>query len=132
MAQLLGRIEKVRYHVRNDCEAGNHRVGLPYGELHHDQSLRSVTHGCVDVLWCASYLAALGASARGWCHLQVRQVKKKGVLQNTSICAIPYTSPSIKIVEGDHDWNDAYQNWLLNKPPTDNPLWKRGVWFHYE
>lgn len=35
--------------------------------------------------------------------------------------------PTIMIQQGDLGWEEAYQNWLNGKNPTDSPEWKKGV-----
>lgn len=40
--------------------------------------------------------------------------------------------PTIQIVEGTPEWDQAYKNWLQNKTPTDSPEWKLGVFLSFE
>ena len=35
--------------------------------------------------------------------------------------------PTIKIVLGDLEWQDAYKNWIAGENPTDSLEWKKGV-----
>ena len=35
---------------------------------------------------------------------------------------------TIVIQASDPEWSEAYERWLLNKPPTDSPEWKKGVY----
>lgn len=54
------------------------------------------------------------------------------VLQNASYAGCHVGNPTIKIVEGEPEWQKAYNNWLAGKPPTDAPDWQLGVFLHFE
>lgn len=40
--------------------------------------------------------------------------------------------PTIKIVRGEDNWEQAYTNWKQGKNPTDSPEWKKGVFALFE
>lgn len=63
----------------------------------------------------------------------MKSTHRRSVLQNTSIC-IPFqaVSPTIKLLQGEVGWDEAYANWLAGKNPTDSPEWKKGVYLHFE
>ena len=49
-------------------------------------------------------------------------------LQNTpSVSAFSKALPTISIRIDDKEWEDAYNNFINGKPPTNSILWKRGV-----
>jgi hypothetical protein len=54
------------------------------------------------------------------------------VLQNASYAGCHVGNPTIKIVEGDLNWQEAYNNWLRGKNPTSADDWKLGVFLHFE
>lgn len=63
----------------------------------------------------------------------MKSTHRRPILQNISICDTKNTlPPTIRIVQGEPTWKDAYDNWLAGKNPTDNPEWKRGVYLHFE
>jgi len=37
--------------------------------------------------------------------------------------------PTIVITEDDSNWEEAHANWIVGKPPTNSPEWKKGVFF---
>lgn len=41
-------------------------------------------------------------------------------------------TPEIAVQKGDPEWDKSLETWKQGKPPTDSPLWKRGVFaiFH--
>lgn len=52
------------------------------------------------------------------------------VLRNTSFYS--GINPTIRIVEGDPNWNTAYAAWMEGKDPTDSPEWKDGAYLFFE
>lgn len=36
-------------------------------------------------------------------------------------------SPSIQIFVSSTEWNEAYNNWISGKNPTNSPEWKKGT-----
>jgi hypothetical protein len=63
----------------------------------------------------------------------MKSIYSRPVLQNSSICNTDKpTPPTLRIVQGEPAWNDAYKNWLGGKNPTDSPEWKAGVYLHFE
>jgi len=56
---------------------------------------------------------------------------KRRVLQNISGFQ-KESSPTIRLVEGDVGWEEAYQNWIKNKNPTNSSEWKKGVFLLFE
>jgi hypothetical protein len=59
-------------------------------------------------------------------------MKSRRVLQNASYAGYHIGNPTIRIVEGDSMWEDAYSNWLDGKSPTDSADWELGVFLHFE
>lgn len=44
----------------------------------------------------------------------------------------PYQAPpTIRIVEGEPEWDAAYKAWIAGRNPTADPAWKEGVYFSY-
>lgn len=39
-------------------------------------------------------------------------------------------APTIQIEAGEQGWEEALSNWLMGKPPTNSPEWKKGVFAH--
>lgn len=37
--------------------------------------------------------------------------------------------PTVRITEAEEGWPEAYGRWLRGEDPTDNPLWKEGVFW---
>lgn len=50
---------------------------------------------------------------------------KISTLQNTS--SFSDEKPTIVIQKHTPEWDNAYQNWIIGKNPTDSPEWKKGV-----
>ena len=40
---------------------------------------------------------------------------------------INHPPPTVIVQKGDANWDEAYQNWLDGKNPTDSKEWKKGV-----
>jgi hypothetical protein len=60
-------------------------------------------------------------------------------LANASKWSIPTANntwvvdkPTIEITIDDPDWEEAYDNWIQGKPPTDSKEWKKGVIAHFK
>jgi hypothetical protein len=59
-------------------------------------------------------------------------ILSRRVLQNASYAGCHIGNPTIKIVEGEPGWQEAYNNWLRGKNPTSADDWKLGVFLHFE
>ena len=47
----------------------------------------------------------------------------KRILKNA-----PFDMPAtLQVVEGTHEWDGAYANWLAGKNPTSDARWREGV-----
>lgn len=58
--------------------------------------------------------------------------QSRRVIQNVSYLDAKNPVPTIRIAEGDAGWQEAYNNWIINKYPTSDPEWKSGAFMHFE